>query len=218
MLMALLPLAGWAQAVDLSDGWEIVFVPASPVHYDATNQKPAVKLKKGTDYLTTGFNVSWDNDQVINAGSYTVTVTGDNVNTYDDLAEPTKKFWVLKAVTAVNTAAEVLVGPVDYRAAGYDLVTTAPTVNFGTVQYLATNSDVVPAADAEGWSSTTAPHAVKPGTYYVYIKVDEEDNWAALAPTFKISFQRLRMLRITTLFIGRLKVMKDLLTPQVPST
>lgn len=184
-LMALLPLAGWAQAVDLSDHWEIVFDPASPVHFNNTNQKPAVKLHNtSTDvYKTSGFNVSWDNDEVITAGSYTVTVTADNVNTYDELAVKTKKFWVLKAVTAQATAGEVLTGPKDYAAAGYDLVKTKPTVNYGTVKYLATNSAVAPAADAEGWS-TTIPHVAKPGTYYVYYKVDEEANWAALAPTY----------------------------------
>ena len=183
MLMALLPLAGWAQT-DLSEGWEIAFDPSSPVHYDATNQKPAVKLKKGTDYLTTGFNVSWDNDQVINPGSYTVTVTADNVNTYDELAEPQKKFWVLKAVTEVTNTPAVIDDGTDglpYDADGYDLLQTAPTVNYGTVKYLVTTTATVPAANAEEWS-TEVPHAVKPGTYYVYIKVDEDANWAALAP------------------------------------
>ena len=171
LLMTLLPLAGWAQT-DLSDGWEIVFDPAGPVTYTGSNQTPAVKLKKGESYLETGFNVQWSSAEIINAGSYTVTVTADNTNTYDDLASPTKKFWILKATSTLSNTPAVI-DNFTWDGEEHNLVKTAPTVNFGTVEY---------SLDQQNWSSSK-PKAKDTGTYSVYYRVQGTDNWNGIAST-----------------------------------
>ena len=179
LLSTLLPLAGWAQT-DLSDGWEIVFDPAGPVTYTGSNQTPAVKLKKGGSYLETGFNVQWSSAEIINAGSYTVTVTADNTNTYDDLAVPTKKFWVLKANAAITTA-PVLAADKDYDGEDYTLVTNvaAAAASFGTIEYV--ESETTPAANA-AWS-TASPVASAAGAHQVWYRVVGTDNFNGIDPT-----------------------------------
>lgn len=172
LLMTLLPLAGWAQPKDLSDGWEIVFDPTGPVTYTGADQTPAVKLKKGENYLTSGFNVEWSSTEIKNAGSYTVTVTADNTNTYDDLATPTKKFWILKANSALTNTPAVING-FTWDGKEHNLVKTAPTVSFGTVEY---------SLDQQNWSSS-APKAKDTGTYSVYYRVQGTDNWNGIAST-----------------------------------
>ena len=171
LLMTLLPLAGWAQT-DLSDGWEIVFEPESPVTYTGLDKTPAVKLKKGESYLETGFNVQWSSAEIINAGSYTVTVTADNTNTYDDLASPTKKFWILKATSTLSNTPAVI-DNFTWDGEEHNLVKTAPTVNFGTVEY---------SLDQQNWSSSK-PKAKDTGTYSVYYRVQGTDNWNGIAST-----------------------------------
>jgi hypothetical protein len=173
MLMALLPLAGWAQT-QLSDGWEIVFDPTGPVTYTGADKTPAVKLKKGDAFLTTGFNVAWSPAEIINAGSYTVTVTADNTNTYDDLATPTKKFWILKA-NAEEKTATTLWGGGAYDGNSHALITTPPTFELNS------NADyagITPLYSVDGttWSEEI-PTAKKPGTYTVYYKVEGNDNY-----------------------------------------
>lgn len=171
LLSTLLPLAGWAQT-DLSNGWEIVFEPESPVTYTGLDKTPAVKLKKGGSYLETGFNVQWSSAEIINAGSYTVTVTADNTNTYDDLAVPTKKFWILKANSTLSNTPAVIAG-FTWDNKEHNLVKTAPTVTFGTVEY---------SLDQQNWSSSK-PKAKDTGTYSVYYRVQGTDNWNGIAST-----------------------------------
>lgn len=175
--MTLLPLVGWAQT-DLSDGWEIVFDPAGPVTYDGTDQTPVVKLKKGDAYLTTGFNVQWSAAEKTNAGSYTVTVTADNTNTYDDLATPTKKFWILKA-NAQQKTGTTLRDESAYDGNSHALITIPPTFNLNS------NADfagITPKYSVDGttWSEEI-PTAKKPGTYNVYYKVEGNDNYNGIA-------------------------------------
>ena len=171
LLMTLLPLAGWSQT-DLSKGWEIVFDPTGPVTYTGADQTPAVKLKNGETYLTSGFNVEWSSTEIKNAGSYTVTVTADNTNTYDDLATPTKKFWILKATSVLQNEPAVIAG-FTWDGKEHNLVKTAPTVSFGTVEY---------SLDQQNWSSD-APKAKDTGTYSVYYRVQGTDNWNGIAST-----------------------------------
>lgn len=171
LLMTLLPLAGWSQT-DLSDGWEIVFDPTGPVTYTGADQTPAVKLKKGENYLTSGFNVEWSSTEIKNAGSYTVTVTADNTNTYDDLATPTKKFWILKANSALTNTPAVIDG-FTWDGEEHNLVKTAPNVSLGTVEY---------SLDQQNWSFS-APKAKDTGTYSVYYRVQGTDNWNGIAST-----------------------------------
>ena len=190
-LMALLPLAGFAATpVDLSDGWYIKFTPAT-ASFTGSDVKPTVTLAKDgvSEDLTTGFTVVWkDGDNVVEElidanpiNGYTVTVTADGTNTYSELAVPTKKFYVLKHATSFSTVGAVLSSAQTWRASGYDLLATTPVPSKGTVQYMVTDNNTVPAANDEKWS-TTAPHATKVGTHYVYVKVDATDNWQAIAP------------------------------------
>ena len=178
--MALLPLAGWAQ-VDISDGWSIKFTPESPVTFTGADQTPTVSLAKtGQADLTTGFNVQWSATSIINAGSYTVTVTADNTNTYDDLASPTKKFWILKANAQLSNV-PALVADFDYDGDSHSLIATAPTFNLNSNPSFAGISAKY-SLDGTDWS-TEIPSAKKPGTYYVYYKVEGTDNYNGIVST-----------------------------------
>jgi len=175
-LMALLPLAGWAQT-DLSDGWAITFDPTSPQTYTGNDLLPTVKLTHTTNpEITTGFNVVWKNENGVvvteakNVGWYEATVTGDMSTTYGELATPSKKFYILKATPTVSTV-HALMGTVAYDGEEHPLVTTAPVYTFGTVEY---------SLDEETWS-TEIPTAKKVGTYTVYSRVQGTDNWIAVA-------------------------------------
>ena len=176
--MTLLPLAGWAQT-DLSDGWEITFNPTSPQTYTGNDLLPVVKLTH-TSYseITSGFNVVWKNQngevvtEAKNVGWYEATVTGDMTNTYGELANPSKKFWILKATPSVTTPGAVMVD-VAYDGAEHALVTTAPVYTFGTVEY---------SLDEQTWS-TDIPKGKKVGEYTVYVRVQGTDNWNPIAST-----------------------------------
>ena len=176
--MALLPLAGWSQTfTDLSDGWAIE-LDATAKTYNGNKQVPTVKLKKGTEELTTGFNVSWSPNEPQNwvSGGYTVTVTADDVHTYNALATPTAKFFIMKAQIAVSNTPALWTGG-DYDSNAHPLVTTAPTINLSnkgaTVEYSVNNGD---------WSSTI-PTATLVGTYAVRYRVQSGNNWVGIDPT-----------------------------------
>ena len=193
--MALLPLAGWAQATNLS-GYAITF-PNEDQEYayfqgDAISVKPAITLKKDAATIEEAsgkFNVVWTKagetvTDFFTVGEYVVTVTANGDDTYGSLATPSRSFWVLRATNTVTNEPAVLNGPVTYAdapAAGYALVTTEPTVSFGTVKYMETLVDVAPVADATEWSET-APKTKKVGTHYVWIKVDGTSNYKPFGP------------------------------------
>ena len=190
--MALFSLAGWAQT-DISDGWSITLSSAN-ASYTGSSLTPTVTLtKSGFEAIpSTKFNVEWFKDDVslganpelinVSETGYTVKVTGDITNTYGDLATNTKKFWILKATPTTTTTAVISAGGA-YTEDGYDLVETAPVYTFGTVKYMVTEEGVAPAATATGWT-TAIPHVSKPGTYYVWIMIDEDvnGNYNGLAP------------------------------------
>ena len=191
MLLSLLPLAGWAaEPVDLA-GYSIKFgeTDATSARYTGGDLAPAISLvKESSPTLTTGFNVVWTKGgevvtEVKTKGTYVVTIESDLDNTVGTLTTPTKTFYVLIAENDWSTSGAVLATAQDYRATGYDLLSTTPVPNFGNVYYKVTDNSTVPAADAEGWS-TDVPHATKVGTHYVYAKVDADPagNYKAIAP------------------------------------
>ena len=189
LLLTLLPLAGWAatEPTDLSKGWSIQLsklldtytgdnllsdVTVSLVH----NEKPAI---------TSGFNVVWKNEngevvtEAVNVGWYEATVTSDMTNTYGDLANPTMKFWVLKANAAITTA-PALAPTKTYDGEDYTLVTNvaAAAASFGTIEYV--ESETTPAANA-AWS-TASPVASAAGVHHVWYRVVGTDNFNGIDP------------------------------------
>ena len=193
MLMALLPLAGWAQAVDISDGWSIELTPATAI-YSGTDQTPTVTLKKGSNVLnSTNFNVEWNATEIktVSGTGYTVTVTNDMTHTYGNLATPTKTFWILKATPSQDTAGELkdddnlTVGnQVAYTGNDITLVKTAPVVKLddtGTTNVTAAviGGKILYSLDEQSWSEDL-PKAKKVGTYHVYYKVEGTDNYNGL--------------------------------------
>ena len=199
LLMSLLPLAGWAQTPVSLAGYEIKFGDldqeyayySEDAQHAAVEKRPTIKLVKDgyADIVESSgkFNVVWTKGgetvtELKTVGVYTVTVTSNISDTYGDLATSSRSFWVLQANNGYSPTGSVLVGPKAYAAAGYDLVATLPVSNFGTVKYLVKLNDAtVPAADADGWS-TTAPHASKVGAHSVFVKVDGTDNYKAINP------------------------------------
>ena len=200
MLLSLLPLAGWAQTPVSLAGYEIKFGDTDTEYayysenaqHAAVDKRPAIVLKHTTnpdiEEASGKFNVVWTKGgetvtELKTVGVYTVTVTSNISDTYGDLATSSRSFWVLQANNGYSPAGSVLAGPKAYAAAGYDLVATLPVSNFGTVKYLVKLNDAtVPAADADGWS-TTAPHASKVGAHSVFVKVDGTDNYKAINPS-----------------------------------
>ena len=180
--MTLLPLAGWAQSINLADGWKITLDPELAT-YTGGNVKPTVKLSKtGESDMTDGFTVEWSENEIINVNAvdgYTVTVTADGTKTYGKLAENTAVFYVLKATPA--TTAPTPAAATAFTGEPITLITAAGITDFGTMQYIV--SDGTPAADAAGWS-TEFPKETNAGTYEVWYKVDGTSNWNAVAPTY----------------------------------
>jgi len=176
-LMALLPLAGWAQT-DIST-YHIV-LSANVATYDGTNKMPTVTLEDGgssipsTKFVTKWYDGETEVTELIAARpvtGYTVVVEADGTNTYSELAEKTKKFYIVKG-TPTQTGAGVVYNAA-YDGAEHTLVTTAPTVSLGqsTIEY---------SLDETNWS-TDKPKATKVGNYNVYYRVPATDNYVAKA-------------------------------------
>jgi hypothetical protein len=198
MLMALLPLAGFAADVawpeafaDLSDGWSIR-LSATAATYTGTDIRPDVVLVKTKDasdvyVLENGFNVSWSAEHVIDFASagYTVTVTADDTKTFGALATPTAKFMVMKAnltVTATGALQDTPASGTEYSGATITLVKTAPTVKIGATETVVTGlkyaatASTVGVAPSTGWS-TDYPTAQSVGTYKVWFKAEATSNY-----------------------------------------
>ena len=184
--MALLPLAGWATdvTVTLYDftvpyGTELT-VDNLPT--DARMVSGGATWDQIKEYLTFSSPDCTDANGHVGTYSYTLTKAANTGAYTIYLSSNNAKVTITKADNAVKTAGVLSTGGA-YVAAGYDLVTTAPVLDFGTVKYMATTTATVPAADAEGWS-TTIPHETLPATYYVYImaEADPTGNFNALAP------------------------------------
>ena len=189
LLSTLLPLAGWAQT-DLSDGWSIDISPATAT-YTGNNITPVVTLVHATNPASPlsadNFTVTWDKSPIKNVDGegYTVTVTNDMTHTFGDLAVPTKKFWVLKANSAISTMPTLIDDQVYDPEKEYTLVSNIGTgtgkakATFGTIEYIESADE--PAANAAGWS-TASPKASDAGDHKVWYRVVGTDNYNGIDP------------------------------------
>lgn len=187
--MAFFSLAGWAATTVTLYDFTVPYGTALTVNNlpdDAWQVTGDLTKDQVKAYLTFARvddgSATWNSNNV-GVYSWTLTKAPDTGGNTIYLSSNNAKLTIAKADNAVTNTPTVGAGGA-YNAAGYDLVATVPTVKFGTVKYNVTNSAVVPAADAAGWT-TTEPHVAKPGIYYVYIMVDEDDvngNYNALAP------------------------------------
>ena len=184
MLMALLPLVGWAQT-NIST-YHIV-LSAEVATYDGTNKMPTVTLVDGASTIESDeFVAKWydgetEVTQLIAARpvtGYTVVVEADGTHTFSELPVNSKKFYIVKG-TPTQTEAGVLYNHA-YDGAEHALVTTPPVVTLGQafVEYSLTPS-------VENSWSTAIPKATKVGDYDVYYRVPATDNYIAKA-SFKI--------------------------------
>ena len=199
MLLALLPLAGWAQTVyDLSDpNWEIRFYPQSTPStpgfsdvYTGGDLTPEVRLYNTSthDELTSEkFNFSWSSTTIKNVeeDGYVVTVTKDMTNTVGTLQHPTKTFYVTRAnsqpTNAITGILPVGWNYLDYASGQPAITSTGIIVDFGTVEY---SIDYDEATEQGNWNETI-PTIVNVGTYKVYFRVQDDvnGNYNGIAPT-----------------------------------
>jgi hypothetical protein len=192
MLMALLPLAGWAGDtpapagfIDLTDGWKIRLSEAAKAYTgNPATSGPTIVLERslgGDDYyvLSEGFTVTWSPNAPLDvvSGGYTVTITADDARTYGELHEKTAKFHVMKAQSAVTGAPAVKQGDWTYNLTApvaKPVLTTPVSVTFGTVQYSIDNKVT--------WS-TTIPTVQEVGVYTIWYKVEGTSNFNGIAAT-----------------------------------
>ena len=207
MLLTLLPLAGWADEGNLSE-YSIKLGAANKERLAYTSEKlaPTISLvtKDGFGHpeitqTANGqkFTYAWTDsngnpvaeDAVINVGKYTVTVTP---NDFDTFGEPiSRNFWITKGALTVDASAATISAGGNWTSAGYDIVTHAPVLKLNgvafagaTIKYMTTSTVTAPAADATEWKAFDAlAKAKNAGTYYVWYKVDGDDNYTAVEPT-----------------------------------
>ena len=174
MLMALLPLVGWAATNPIPDGTFVnlagyhIELSAEAATYTGGNLAPTVSITNGTNTYDSGFNVVWSpaSPKDFVSGGYTVTVTADDVHTFGVLPTNTAEFYVMKA-QAAETTPGVLASGTTYDGNPYTLVTTAPVVNIGTIEY---------SIDNKATWSTALPTATLVGTYTVWYRVASSNN------------------------------------------
>ena len=192
MLMALLPMVGWAADspapagfIDLTDGWAIRLSEAAKAYTgNPATSGPTIVLEKslgGGDYyvLSEGFTVTWSPNAPLDvvSGGYTVTITADDARTYGELHEKTAKFHVMKAQSEVIGAPAVKQDNWTYNLTApvaKPVLTTPVSVSFGTVQYSIDNKVT--------WS-TTIPTVQEVGVYTIWYKVEGTSNFNGIAAT-----------------------------------
>ena len=197
MLIALLPLASWADSeptypVDISTGWNVQFTddlgaeinPAITV-YTGADLTPNVRLVKGTEYIPASkLNISWnpsaDRVNVPGNGFFEVTVTPNNSEngTYGSFSGK-KKIYVLKAEIKLNGTTPAKAGNHVWDGAAWPLVATAPTLlnNFGGATKIEYSID-----NKQTWTEEIpAPSAV--GDYEVWYRAEGNSNLAGIEPT-----------------------------------
>ena len=200
MLLALLPLAGWAQyspvddgdyPVDISEGWTIQFTtdagvvidPARTV-YTGENLTPKVRLvNAGSQYIPAEkLNISWSESDRVNVpskGYFEVTVTpnGAENGTYGDFSGK-KKFYVLKAeLKLTGTAPAKATGKV-WDGDPLTLVATPATLENdfdgeAKIEYSIDNKQT--------WK-TALPTATLPGNYEVWYRAEGNSNLVGIEP------------------------------------
>lgn len=179
LLLTLLPLAGWAaDAENLSQGWSIKLSNLLET-YTGGNLLPTVSLVHDTKpEIKSGFNVVWKNEngevvtQAVNVGWYEATVTADMTKTYGELANPTMKFWILKTTPKIS-GGEIM-DETAYDTKEHVLLKSTPSTNFGSIEY---------SIDNKTWSADV-PKAKKVGSYTVYARVQESENWNEATASF----------------------------------
>ena len=207
MLLTLLPLAGWADEGNLSEySIKLGALNKERLAYTSESLAPTISLVTkdgfGHDPITQAangqkFTYAWTDsngnpvadDAVINVGKYTVTVTP---NDFDTFGEPiSRNFWITKGELTVDASAATISAGGAWTSAGYDIVTNAPVLKLNgvafdgaTIEYMTTSTVTAPTADATGWKAIDAlAKAKNAGTYYVWYKVDGDDNYTAVEPT-----------------------------------
>ena len=200
MLLALLPLAGWAQPeaqdvypVDISEGWTIQFTtdagvvidPARKV-YTGENLTPKVRLINGTEtkYIPAEkLNISWNVTDMVNVpsnGYFEVTVTpnGAENGTYGDFSGK-KKIYVLKAELKLTGDAPAKASDEVWDGHAWPLVTTPATLENdfdgeAKIEYSIDNKQT--------WK-TALPTATLPGNYEVWYRAEGNSNLVGIEPT-----------------------------------
>ena len=202
MLMALLPLAGWATEpeypVNIGDGWTVKLTPVT-FTYTGSQQTPEVTLTNGEYTIPASkFNVVWTDETRINANAttdgYAVTVTanGDAQGTVGS-ASLTASYWIVKAAAGQTAAGalkdednEVYGNQVAWTGEPIALVKTAPTVKIGggegvDITTEAVGGKILYSTDQSTWvENLTKTDA---GTYTVYYKVNGNDNYDGVEST-----------------------------------
>ena len=129
--------------------------------YDGTNKVPEITLKDGADTLieNTHYEISVSGTEQINAGEYTITITG-----LYPYAGTVEKTYTIEKVDTTDTA-PVKKNGLTYSGSSQELITGGSTT-YGTWRYKLNN----------GSYSTTIPSATNAGTYTVYYKFDGDGN------------------------------------------
>ena len=185
-LMALLPLAGWAQGAPSTftnlAKFKVVVDPEAAKYGSGA---PTVKIVNTDDeaiYYTAGFTATWSpalgTQPGVRAEGYTVTVTADNTNTYGVMAagNNTAQYFVMKATDNAITTAPVAATGLSYDGDAKDLITNytgsgKAAAKYGTILYSVNG----------GAYSSAKPTATNPGTYTVKYKVEGTDDYNAVA-------------------------------------
>ena len=188
MLMALLPLAGWAEDgaptsfTNLSK-YKVVVDPEAKTYGSGLPTVKIVNIDDESTYYTEGFTATWSpalgsKPSVLTSG-YTVTVTADNTHTYGVMAagNNTAQFFVMKATdNAITTSPTVPTEAYSYDGEAKDLITNytgsgKAAAKYGTILYSVNG----------GAYSSAKPTAINPGTYTVKYKVEGTDDYNAVA-------------------------------------
>ena len=207
MLMALLPLAGWAalppthvmSPTNISTGWKVALYVGGDktdrATYTGAPVAPHVVLvDEGEDnYIDSeDFNFQWKDgngneisaDQIINVipgGNYTVTVSSNDDVTYGTIpaAKATASFWVTKATPHISGGNEPTLPAVDQPWTG------SPLNLLGAEGALDDDFNHTAAIEYSIDGGTTwatgMPTATKTGTYPVSYRVQGTDNYKAIA-------------------------------------
>ena len=185
--MAFFSLAGWAEGpIDLS-AYKVVIGNPTAI-YTGANRASAANIylenkSDASDKIYSGFKVKWSPSDPINVSSqgYTVTVDGDMTNTYNTPTQATGKFFVLKATATATATPTTPTSDLEFDGTAQKLITNtpAPTADFpNRAEGVAAPTIMYKVNDGE-WS-TTIPTATNPGTYAVYYKVVETDNYTGV--------------------------------------
>lgn len=138
----------------------------SSFDYDGTNHVPTIVLKDGDVTLVEGtdYTLTVSGDEQINAGTYTITITGEHF--YVGQLQIT---YTIEKIATTDTA-PVGVDNLEYNTSPQALI-TAGTTTYGTWWYKL----------GTGNYSTNIPQATNAGTYTIYYKFMGDTNHSDIA-------------------------------------